>query len=102
MPPVEAGAVYVTVLPVPVTVPTVLFPLATPSTIQVTPVFVLPETVAVKVEEAPVARVRAVGLSATLRAGGGACTVTVAVATLVVSAVLVAVRVWIPAVAGAV
>ena len=89
-----------TVLPLPVTVPTVPLPPAMPSTAQAKPVLVLPETVAVKVAEAPVASVRVVGLRATAT-GVGARMVRPAEADLVGSAALVAVRVWLPAVVGA-
>jgi hypothetical protein len=63
---------------------------------------VVPDTVAVKEDEAPVARVRAVGLRATLTVGEGAWTVATAAALLLGSALLVAVMVWLPVVVGAV
>ena len=91
-----------TELPVPVIVPAVVFPFATPSTVQVTPVFVLPDTEAVKEAVAPVVRVVDVGLRDTATGGGGVWIVMVADALFVASAWLVAVRVWLPAAAGAV
>jgi hypothetical protein len=71
-----------------------------PSTDQVTAVFVVPATEAVKGAEPPVARVVAVGLRATdTGAAAAAWTVTVAEALAVSD---VAVTVWVPAAAGAV
>ena len=73
-------------------------PLATD---QVTAVFVEPVTVAVNCCVAPVVTVALFGVTLTLTAVG-AFTVTLALAFLVVSAALVAVTVYVPAVLGAV
>jgi hypothetical protein len=64
--------VYVTVLPLPVMVPTVLLPLATPSTVQATEVLVEPVTVAVRETVPLAARLEELGLrvTATGEAGG--------------------------------
>ena len=91
------------VFPEPETVPTVALPLAMLSTVQVTVVVADPVTEAVKAAVAPALRVVVLGLRETLTGGtGGVWTVMVALADLVASAVLVAVRVWVPAAAGAV
>ena len=62
----------------------------------------MPVTVAVNCCVPPVMREAEVGLMLTAIGGGGAATVTVAVANLVVSATLVARTVNVPAAAGAV
>ena len=64
--------------------------------------FVLPVTVAVNCCVRPVKSDTEAGLMLTATGGGGALTVTVAVADLVVSATLVARTVNVPAAAGAV
>ncbi len=80
-------------------VPTVLFPPVMLSTDHVTEVLVLPFTVAVNCCVALVTTVADVGLMLTLTPD---VTVTVALAFFVESALLVAVTVWEPALAGAV
>jgi hypothetical protein len=84
----EAGAVY---RPVESIVPTVPLPPATPFTVQVTALLLLPvtETVGVNCWVAPAAKVALVGLIVMVTAG--AVRVTVATATIVVSAWEVAV-----------
>ena len=100
--PAETGATYVTVLPVPVTVPTVPLPPATPSTVQVTAVFDEPLTVAVTEAVPPAFRLIALeGVNAT-PTPAAACTVTDALALLLASTTLVAVTTSLPALAGAV
>ena len=89
-----------TVLPVPESVPTVALPLAMPSTVQVTAVLVEPVTAEVKAWLPLAARLEALGVRVT--AMTGAATVMTEEALLVVSAALVARRVWLPAALGAV
>jgi hypothetical protein len=89
-------------LPVPVTTPVVVFPLATPSTFQVTAALEAPDTVAVNSAAAPVFRLEEVGVKATLTVEMGTWTVMTAAAALVPSATLMASRVWLPADVGAV
>ena len=89
-------------LPLPLRVPTVLFPLAMPSTAQVAPVVVVPVTEAVKVAEVPAVTVAVPGLRVMATTGWTACTVMVAEAFFVASAWLVAVREWMPPAEGAV
>jgi hypothetical protein len=79
--------VYVTVLPLPVMVPAVLLPLATPSTVQATEVLVEPVTVAVRETVPLAARLEELGLKLTTT---GAATVMEAEADLLLSAALVA------------
>ena len=79
--------------------PTVALPPLTSSTVQVTAVFVEPVIVAVKERAAELARVVVPGLRDTWT---GARTVTTADATLLASATLVALMVWVPAKTGAV
>ena len=69
---------------------------------QLTAVLVVPVTVAVNCCVRPVKSAAEVGLMLTAITGGGAVTVTVAVADLVVSATLVARTVKVPAEPGAV
>ena len=91
-----------TVLPVPESVPTVALPLAMPSTVQVTAVLVEPVTAAVKAWLPLAARLKVLGVRVTAMTGTGAATVMTEDALLVVSAALVARRVWLPAALGAV
>jgi len=77
--------------PVPVIVPTVEFPPGMESTDQVTPVFVVPCTVAVNGAESPAVIVVELGEIET--ATTGTVTVTCALDVLVLSATLVAVTV---------
>lgn len=79
-----------TLAPVPVSVPTVPLPPVMPSTVQVTPVEVVPVTVAVKSRVEALAMVVAPGLRDTETRG---LTLTCAEVFLEVSAVLVAVMV---------
>src|SRR6266540_1385266 len=95
--PAAAGAVY---SPVAEMVPTVVLPPATPSTDHCTLVLVVPVTVAVNCFVVFTATLAEVGLM--LIATPPLVTVTAAFADLVVSALLVAVTVCVPAVAGAV
>jgi hypothetical protein len=100
--PAVAGAVY---KPVVLTVPTVAPPPVTPSTDQVTAVFVVPVTAAWNCCVAPVTIEAVVGETVTVTTGGGgavAVTVTVALPESDVFAALVAVTVCCPAVLGAV
>ena len=90
------------VLPVPESVPTVALPLAMPSTLQVTAVLVEPVTAAVKAWVPLAARLAELGVRLTATTGTGAATVMEAEALLEASALLVALRVWLPAAAGAV
>ena len=76
--------------------------IAPPVVDHVIPVFDVPLTVAVNCCVAPVASVAVLGLMLTVTGGGGAVTVIVAEADLAVSAALVAVTVYVPAVLGAV
>jgi hypothetical protein len=93
-PPAVDGAVY---NPPVLTVPTVLFPPFTPSTDQVTAVFVVPVTVAVNCCVPPSATIAVVGEMVTVIVGGGGVItgvmVTVAFALLVGSALATAVTV---------
>jgi hypothetical protein len=92
--PAAAGAVY--------TPAWVIVPQEVPPTDQVTALLVVLVTVAVKVIVPPAATDGVVGAIDTAMAGGGAVTVTVAVARRVVSAWLVATTLQVPAAAGAV
>ena len=85
--------------PVPVMVPTLALPPATPSTVQATAVLLLPVTVAVTAALAPAATLIALGFSDTAT---GTRTVMVEEADLVLSATLVATTACVPAAAGAV
>jgi hypothetical protein len=76
-------------------------PFVIPSTVQVTAVFVAPETVAVTDRVDPAVNVVVPGFRATLTEAA-AWTVMAQEADLLESTVLVAVKVWFPAVAGAV
>ena len=87
--------------------PALALPPATPSTVQVTALSLLPVTVAVRLAVAPALMLTVPGLSATDTATGGwtttgAWTVMVVVALWVASAALVATMAWLPAAAGAV
>jgi hypothetical protein len=95
--PVAAGAVYSPPVDI---VPVVELPPLTPSTAHCTPVLVLPETVEVNCCVPFTFTVADVGLIEMLT--DDAVTVTLALAVLVESALLVTVTVWLPAAAGAV
>ena len=102
--PAADGAVYVTLPPLPVRVPTLALPPDTPSTVQATAVLLLPVTVAVRAALAPAATLTALGFSDTATGAAGVCgpvTVTVAEADLVLLKSLVAVTIWVPGVRGA-
>lgn len=88
-------------MPVPVMVPTAAFPLATPSTDHDRVVAEPPMRVAVNEAVAPVFSVVELGFTVTLVGVGGTLTVIVEDADLLESAVLVAVKVWLPAEEGA-
>ena len=90
-----------TVLPLPVMVPTVLLPFAEPSTVQITEVLVVPATLAARVRVPAVGRLAVPGVNVMETTGGGA-TVMVAEALFVVSAELVARTVWVQPLVGAV
>ncbi len=90
-----------TVPPVPERVPTVELPPTIVSTVQVTPVSLVPVTVAVK-ERLPEVATLAVAAGLRTRTTTGAVTVTVAEALRVVSPTLWARMVWVPAARGAV
>ena len=89
-----------TVLPVPVRVPVVVLPLATPSTVQLTVVVEVPVTAAVRDRVPALAKVVAPGVRVTWT---GAWTVMTEEPEPLSMAevVAVAVRVWEPAAAGA-
>ena len=90
-----------TVLPLPERVPTVAFPLVMLSTIQVTAVTVVPETVAVRVMVPALYRLKGPEGDRVTLSAATAWTVALTEALLVGSCTLVATRVWAPAVAGA-
>ena len=88
-----------TVVPVPVRVPTAALPPAMLSTTQVTAGLVVPVMVAVKERVAALPKVVAPGLR---DSWSGAWTLTMEDALLLASAMLVALMVWLPTVVGAV
>jgi hypothetical protein len=89
----------VTVSPVPVIVPTLLFPLRTPSTVQFTVVSDVFWTAALNCW---VSFVNTLALLGVMLIAAGGVTVTAALADFVASAALVAVTAWDPPFAGAV